>query len=175
MFHVEQLHFVCSQPVPATAEFAGIHTAEQHLTAHAPQELTQLPSMDPVELGREVIDQKHTIPALARAEQSALRKLHGGADQLLLTAGKHFGGVDPAKAHPDIGPMRPTLGETTHPVLFDLLGKYRFERAPAVPATLVREFQAVETQQFTQRLQKNRVESIEVVLPHFIKLCCGFD
>ena len=71
--------------------------------------------------------------------------------------------------------MRSTLGETTHPVLFDLLGKYGFERAPAVPATLVREFQAVETQQFTQRLQKNRVESIEVVLPHFIKLYCGFD
>ena len=70
--------------------------------------------------------------------------------------------------------MRPTLGETTHPVLFDLLGKHRFEGPFAVPATLVRELEAVETQQFLQRLLKNRVKSIEIVLPHFIELCRGF-
>jgi hypothetical protein len=87
--------------------------------------------MLPVQLGWQVIDQKHTIPP-GRHEQSPLRKLHGSNHQLLLTARKHFGRVDPANAHPDIGPMRPTLREPACVIPLGVLAAARTDQlAPA--------------------------------------------
>ncbi len=107
--------------------------------------------MTAIELGRQIIDQKHAILTTGGRKQASLGQLHRANHQLLLASRQHLVRAQAAHSHPQIRPVRSSLGKTSLAIALELVVEHLVQLTPLVPAPQIAEFETFDIDQLSQR------------------------
>jgi hypothetical protein len=106
LFHVEHPPLIFRNRGPHTLEIRTVDTTHQNLTAQTAQQGSQGGAMPSIQLGGQIVDEKHAISLPIGGEHPRLRHLHRTDNQFLLASGEHLLRTLAFYPDPDVGPVR---------------------------------------------------------------------